>query len=80
MNIQPKDKDVPLHATQINNVLDLVMNKINFEETQQNAKPRKGIIKAKEAIAIRRKFSLVGIITKALFSNSPNDFKIRLFG
>ena len=34
----------------------------------------------KEALAIRRIFSLVDIITKAKFSNSPNDFKIRLFG
>ena len=34
----------------------------------------------KEALAIRRIFSLVGMITKAKFSNSPNDFKIRLFG
>ena len=30
--------------------------------------------------AIRRIFSLVDMITKANFSNSPNDFKIRLFG
>ena len=34
----------------------------------------------KEALAIRRIFSLVDIITKAKFSNSPNDFTIRLFG
>ena len=34
----------------------------------------------KEALAIRRIFSLVDIITKAKFSISPNDFKIRLFG
>ena len=34
----------------------------------------------KEALAIRRIFSLVDMITKAKFSNSPNDFKIRLFG
>ena len=34
----------------------------------------------KEALAIRRIFSLVDIITKAKFSNSPNDFKVRLFG
>ena len=33
----------------------------------------------KEALAIRRIFSLVDMITKAKFSNSPNDFKIRLF-
>ena len=32
-----------------------------------------------EALAIRRIFSLVDMITKAKFSNSPNDFKIRLF-
>ena len=34
----------------------------------------------KEALAIRRIFSLVDTITKAKFSNSPNDFKICLFG
>ena len=34
----------------------------------------------KEALAIRRKFSLDDMITIAKFSNSPNDFKIRLFG
>ena len=34
----------------------------------------------KEALAIRRIFSLVDMITKAKFSNSPNDFKISLFG
>ena len=34
----------------------------------------------KEALAIRRIFSLVDMITKAKFSNSPNEFKIRLFG
>ena len=35
----------------------------------------------KEALAIRRIFSLVDMITKAKFSNSPkNDFKIHLFG
>ena len=34
----------------------------------------------KEALAIRRIFSLVDMITKAKFLNSPNDFKIRLFG
>ena len=33
-----------------------------------------------EAIAIRRIFSPVDMITKAKFPNSPNDFKIRLFG
>ena len=33
-----------------------------------------------EALAIRRIFSLVDMITKAKFSNSPYDFKIRLFG
>ena len=33
-----------------------------------------------EALAIRRKFYQVDMITKAQFSNSPNDFKIRLFG
>ena len=35
---------------------------------------------SKEALAIWRIFSLVDMITKAKFSNSPNDFKIRLFG
>ena len=34
----------------------------------------------KEALAIRRIFCIVDMITKAKFSNSPNDFKIRLFG
>ena len=34
----------------------------------------------KEVLAIRRIFSLVDMITKAKFSNNPNDFKIRLFG
>ena len=34
----------------------------------------------KEALAKRRIFSLVDMITKAKFSNSPNVFKIRLFG
>ena len=34
----------------------------------------------KEALAIRRIFSLVEMITETKFSNSPNDFKIRLFG
>ena len=33
-----------------------------------------------EALAIRRIFSPVDMITKAKFSNSPNYFKIRLFG
>ena len=33
-----------------------------------------------EALAIRRIFFLVDMIAKAKFSNSPNDFKIRLFG
>ena len=37
-------------------------------------------ISSKEALAIRRIFSLVDMITKAKFSNSPNDFKIRLCG
>ena len=36
--------------------------------------------KRKEALAIRRIFSLVDMITKAKFSNRPNVFKIRLFG
>ena len=35
---------------------------------------------SEEALAIRRIFSLVDMITKAKFSNSPNDFKNRLFG
>ena len=35
---------------------------------------------SEEALAIRRIFSLVDMITKAKFSNSPNDFKIRKFG
>ena len=34
----------------------------------------------KGALAIRRIFSLVDMITKPKFSNSPNDFKICLFG
>ena len=34
----------------------------------------------KEALAILRIFSLVDTITKGNFSNSPNDFEIRLFG
>ena len=34
----------------------------------------------KEALAIRHIFSLVDMITKAKFSNTPNDFKINLFG
>ena len=34
----------------------------------------------KEALAIRRIFSLVDTIKIAKFSNCPNDFKIRLFG
>ena len=34
----------------------------------------------REALAIRRIFSLVDTITKAKFSKSPNDFKICLFG
>ena len=33
----------------------------------------------KEAIAIRRIFSLVDMITKTQFSNCPNVFKIGLF-
>ena len=33
-------------------------------------------IGVKEALAIRRIFSLVDMITKAKFSNSPYDFKI----
>ena len=37
-------------------------------------------VSGKEALAIRRIFSLIDMITKAKFSNSPNDFKIRLFG
>ena len=39
-----------------------------------------GIIVFKEALAIRRIFSLVNMITKSKFLNSPYDFKIRLFG
>ena len=34
----------------------------------------------KEALAIRHIFSLVDMLTKAKFSNSTNDFKIRLIG
>ena len=34
----------------------------------------------KEALAIRRIFSLVDMITKAKCSNSPNDIKIRSLG
>ena len=34
----------------------------------------------KEALAIRRIFSLVDMITKAKFSNSPNDFNIVCLG
>ena len=34
----------------------------------------------KEALEIRRIFSLVNMITKAKFSNSPNDFKIVCLG
>ena len=34
----------------------------------------------KEALTIRCIFSLVDMITKAEFSNSPNDLKIHLFG
>ena len=34
----------------------------------------------KEALAIRRIFSLVDMIAKAKFSNSPHDFQIHLFG
>ena len=33
-----------------------------------------------EALAIRRILFLVDMITKTQFSNSPYDFKIRLFG
>ena len=33
----------------------------------------------KEALTMRRIFSLADMITKAEFSNSPNVFKIRLF-
>ena len=36
-------------------------------------------MKLKEALAIRRIFSLVDIITKPKFSNFPNIFKIGLF-
>ena len=35
---------------------------------------------AKEALAIRRIFSLVDMITKAKFSNSPYDFKFVCLG
>ena len=38
------------------------------------------IYRTKEALAIRRIFSLVDMITKAKFSNSPYGFKIRLIG
>ena len=41
---------------------------------------RRDVPTGKEALAIRRIFSLFDIITKAKFSNSPNDFKTRLFG
>ena len=34
----------------------------------------------KEALAIRRIISKFDMSAKAKFSNSPNDFKIRLFG
>ena len=33
----------------------------------------------KEALAIRGRFSLVDMITKTKYSNSPNVFKIGLF-
>ena len=36
--------------------------------------------RVEEALAIWRIFSLVDMTTKAKFSNSTNDFKIRLFG
>ena len=41
------------------------------------SKIRKGV--AKGALAIRRIFSLVDMITKPKFSNCPNVFKIGLF-
>ena len=39
----------------------------------------KQLLKFKGALAIRRIFSLVDMITKAKFSNCPNVFKIGLF-
>ena len=47
---------------------------------QHNVTENKEEIYLEEALAIRRILSLVDMITKAKFSNSPNDFKIRLFG
>ena len=41
---------------------------------------KKSGFQGQEALATRRIFSLVEMITKAKFSNSPNDFKIPLFG
>ena len=52
---------------------------LNSSTFQACANP--GVIScSKEALAIRRIFSLVDIITKPKFSNRPNVFKIGLFG
>ena len=59
-----------------------VSNKIAVQEAIKLRSVIQGhlALSYKEALVIRRIFSLVDMITKAKFSNSPNDFKIRLFG
>ena len=53
---------------------------MKFWRSGLGGRMRHSITNYKEALAIRRIFSLVDMIPKAKFSNSPNDFKIRLFG
>ena len=50
--------------------MEAVINNIVIEHFTEDAK---------EALAIRRIFSLVDMITKPLISNCPNVFKIGLF-
>ena len=53
-----------------------------YEKKTTDVSPVLGMKKkiTKEALAIRRIFSIVNMITKAKFSTSPYDVKIRLLG
>ena len=53
---------------------------LNVSNFRKNPLVYKVYKMSEEALVIRCIFSLVDMITKAKFSNSPNDFKIRLFG
>ena len=84
-------KDEHFHLTQTNNYLGLDVREPVFGVCEQH--PRSLIsafdihllesisklATSKGALAIRRIFSLVDMITKPKFSNCPNIFKIGLF-